>query len=180
MPVVFVLARRTSDSVGVYRESAIRRTESKKLFARSVKIGQPDDPAHRDILWCRVHEIELAGMLHQLGHARVVPQREHCFADTRLQHGRWVRIDLIREEVLHMIRCCRILRLYFELLHGGDEIFGAIDEIPVDGDSIHGKLVFAVSALMNDLHLLDDGRFSALSRACQIDDQLPELLVARD
>jgi hypothetical protein len=50
-----------------------------------------------------------------------------------------------------------------ELLHGTDEGFGAINDILVDGMPVEAQFVDAVAVLVDDLHLLDNGRLAALT-----------------
>lgn len=51
-----------------------------------------------------------------------------------------------------------------ELLHGTDECFGAVNDIFVDGMPVETQFVDAVAVLVDDLHLLDNGRLAALTR----------------
>jgi len=63
IPVVFVRARKTSDSTGMYSGSAILITSSKKLWALACKQGQV---GREDVLRGRVHQVELARVLEHL------------------------------------------------------------------------------------------------------------------
>lgn len=53
---------------------------------------------------------------------------------------------------------------YVELLHCADESFGAINDVLVDGMPVKAQFVDTVAVLVDDLHLLDNSRLSALAR----------------
>ena len=53
-----------------------------------------------------------------------------------------------------------ILRLEFELFQRFTDDLGPIEDIFEDGRAEHEPLVFRVPRLMDNLHLLDDGRLA--------------------
>ena len=79
----------------------------------------------------------------------------------------WVGVDLIFQQVISSLGVFRIHWLYFELSHGCDECFGAINDVFVDGEAVEGQFVLGVAILMDDFHLFYNRRLAALARACQ-------------
>ena len=55
------------------------------------------------------------------------------------------------------------MEVYPELAHGGDDGEEALDGVGVDDGSVVLALVRAVARLVDDLHLLHDGRLAALA-----------------
>ena len=53
-----------------------------------------------------------------------------------------------------------------ELLHRSNKCLCTVDDVFVDGQSVHGKFISGVSILMDNFHLLDNGRLSTLAGAC--------------
>ncbi len=56
-----------------------------------------------------------------------------------------------------------VVEVYPELAHGRDDGEEALDGVGVDDGPVVLALVRAVARLMDDLHLLDDGRLAALA-----------------
>lgn len=77
-----------------------------------------------------------------------------------------IGIDLIVEQVLAAITILIIHRFNVELPHGSYQGFGTIQNVFVDGQSIQGQLIFRITVLMDDFHLLDNGGLAALSGTC--------------
>lgn len=96
IPVVFVRARRTSDSVGMKSRWPIRCASSKKLQRRTAGLaaGPRRSGGQIDRLWGRVHQIKLVLMFHDFGNARILPQRHHSGRQLGVEGKGRVRIDV--------------------------------------------------------------------------------------
>lgn len=57
----------------------------------------------------------------------------------------------------------RPLGFYVELPEGVDQSAGTVDQVLVYRQAIHGEFVHRIAVLMDDLHLLHDGRLSAFA-----------------
>lgn len=107
-------------------------------------------------------------MLEDFWYARVAPDRGYGlpYPDVEGLFGIWV--DGVVDEVVAVFVVAGRLGLYLELPHGADERLCAIDDVLIDGEAVHGELLLRVAILVDDLHLLDDGRLAALSGACRM------------
>ena len=77
-----------------------------------------------------------------------------------------VRIDLIAQQVLAIVTILRIDRINVELPHRSYQGFGTIQDVFVDCQPIQRQLIFRITVLVDDFHLLDNGGLAALSRSC--------------
>jgi hypothetical protein len=119
-----------------------------------------------DGLWSRVHEIELARVLQDLWYTGVAPHGGDGLAYSHVEGLLWIWIYRVVDEVVAVFIVAGRLGLYLELSHGADEGLCAVDDVLVDGEAVHGELLLRVAILMDDLHLLDNGRLAALAGAC--------------
>jgi hypothetical protein len=118
------------------------------------------------ILWSRVHEVELARVLQDLWYTGVAPHGGDGLAYSHIERLLWIWIYRVVDEVVAVFIIAGRLGLYLELSHGADEGLCAVDDVLVDGEAVHGEFLLRVTILMDDLHLLDNGRLAALARAC--------------
>jgi hypothetical protein len=135
----------------------------KATRVRAVPWAGRDRP---NVLWGRVHEVEFARVLEHLADAAVAPQRGDGLANTGVEGFFRVRVDGVLDEVVAVLVVARDLGLDLELAHGANEGLRAVDDVLVDGQAVHGQLLLCVAILVDDLHLLDDGRFAAFAGAC--------------
>lgn len=75
-----------------------------------------------------------------------------------------VGVDCELHDELAVLNVFWVFWGYVELLHCADESFGAINDILVDGMPIQAQFVDTVAVLVDDLHLFDNSRLSALTR----------------
>lgn len=73
---------------------------------------------------------------------------------------------MLHQEVA-MLLVRRILDLDVELSHGTNQRLCAVDHVFEYSMAVERELVVCVAILVYNLHLLDDGAFAALSRACE-------------
>lgn len=121
-----------------------------------------------NILGRRIHQVELARVLKHLAYAAVAPQRGDGLTDSHVQRLLGVGVDGVLDEVVAVFIVAGDLGLDLELAHGADEGFCAVDDVLVDGQAVHGELLLGVTVLVDDLHLLDNGRLSAFAGACGV------------
>lgn len=55
-------------------------------------------------------------------------------------------------------------RFDIKLPHSSYESFGTVQHVLVDGKAVEGKLIFGVTILVDNLHLLDYRGFTAFAR----------------
>lgn len=67
-----------------------------------------------------------------------------------------VWIDLIAQQVLAVIPILRIHWFNVELPHRSYQGFGTIQDVFVDCQSIQRQLIFRITVLVDDFHLLDN------------------------
>ena len=119
-----------------------------------------------NVLWRRIHQVELARVLEHLADAAVTPQGCDGLADSCVQRFLGVWIHGVFDEVIAVLVVAGYLGLDLELPHGADEGFRAVDDVLVYRQAVHGELLLCVAVLVDDLHLLDNGRLAALARTC--------------
>lgn len=102
-------------------------------------------------------------MLQHGGYTGVLPQRLYGLTNAGVQVGGGICADVVVLEVLHVVSDLRGGGLDVELVHGADQPLGALEEVFVDGDAVHGQFLDGVSILVDDLHLFHDCRLAALS-----------------
>lgn len=107
-------------------------------------------------------------MLEHLGYARISPHGCNGLADPHVEGLFRVGVDCVFEQVVAVFAVAGALGADVELSHGADEGFGAVDDVFVDGETVHGELVLGVAILVDNLHLLDNGRLAALAGALRM------------
>lgn len=85
--------------------------------------------AVRNVLFGRVHQIELGLALHQLLPAWVIPHGLHGKADLRVDDGLRAGLHGDLEEVIAEGLGFRVYGFDFELPHGGDDGLGAFYQV---------------------------------------------------
>lgn len=145
--------------------SAIRFTSSKKL--RQGQQGAQRNAAI-NILWRRVHQIELGRVLKHLCYAGIPPNGCDGQAHPHVERLFWIGIHGVLQQVLAVLVVLGVLAVDVELAHGAYQGLCAVDDVLVDGEAVHGELLLRVAILVDDLHLLDDGRLAALAGACWV------------
>ena len=105
-------------------------------------------------------------MLEHLAYAAVAPQGSDGLTDSHVQRFLWVRVDSVVDEVVAVLVVAGDFWLDLELPHGANEGFCAIDDVLVYGQTVHGELLLCVAVLVDDFHLLDNGRLAAFARSC--------------
>jgi hypothetical protein len=102
-----------------------------------------------------------------LWYAGVAPHGRYGLSYPHVERLLGVRVDGVLDQVVAVLVVARRLWLYLELSHCADEGLCAVDDVLVDGEAVHGELLLRVAVLMDDLHLLDNGRLAALTGACR-------------
>jgi hypothetical protein len=120
-----------------------------------------------NVLWRRVHEVELARVLQDLGYAGVAPHGGDSLADPHVERLLGVGVNGVVDEIVAELVIAGRLGLDLELAHCANEGLCAVDDVLVDGEAVHGELLLRIAVLVDDLHLLDDGRLAALAGACR-------------
>jgi hypothetical protein len=105
-------------------------------------------------------------VLEDLWYAGVAPHGGYGLSDAHVERLLGVGVDGVVDQVVAELVVARRLGLDLELAHGANEGFGAVDDVLVDGEAVHGELFLGVAVLVDDLHLLDNGRLAALAGAC--------------
>lgn len=170
IPVVFVRARKTSASMGVYVGPQIRVTSSKKLVfssQQSIWGSLLDSRMVGHILRRRIHQIELALMFHDVGDTWVFPYTDDTLAHMRVQRRMRIRVHDVFQKEFRIIIVLRIDRADIKLGHGSNESLDAIEYIFVDGEAVEPEFLWGVAVLMDNFHLLHDCRLAAFSGTCQ-------------
>lgn len=105
-------------------------------------------------------------MLKDLWHARVLPYSGDGVGSFGRQRRIGIGIHCVFHYVVAILLAVGRLGRDVELSHGGYECLCTVDDILVDSVSVERKFVDAVTVLVYDFHLLDNGRLAALARAC--------------
>jgi hypothetical protein len=119
-----------------------------------------------DLLGRRIHQVEFARVLQDLGYARIAPHGRYGLAYSHVEWLFWIGVDGVVGQIVAQFGVAWILTRNVELSHGANKGFGAVDDVLVDGQAVHGKLLLRVAVLVYNLHLLDNSRLAALSGTC--------------
>jgi hypothetical protein len=106
-------------------------------------------------------------VLKHLGYAGVAPHGRDGLAHPHVERLLGIGVDSVVDKVVAELVVARRLGLDLELAHCADEGLCTVDDVLVDGEAVHGELLLGVAVLVDNLHLLDDGRFAALAGACR-------------
>ena len=104
-------------------------------------------------------------MVEDLGYTRIFPDGGYGSRASRVQMS--IRVGVYSE--LHDEFA--VLNIFgdfwsdVELLHGTNEGLGAVNDILVYGMPVEAQFVDTVAVLVDDFHLLDNGRLAAFTRA---------------
>jgi hypothetical protein len=106
-------------------------------------------------------------VLEHLGYAGVAPHGGDGLAHAHVERLLGVGVDGVVDEIVAELVVAGRLGLDLELAHCADEGLCAVDDVLVDSEAVHGELLLGVAVLVDDLHLLDDGRLATLTGACR-------------
>lgn len=122
----------------------------------------------QNLLRCRVHDIKLTWPLHAGSSDRIMIERVDRVDDIRAECEIWVSINAVVEDAVCVGSVFWLDGFQPQFLHGEDECLCRIDQVLVDCQSKCCQFLTAISALVNDLHLLDNCRLARLSTPCEI------------
>jgi hypothetical protein len=128
-----------------------------------------DCPVSQDVLWGRVHQVELVLVIKHLGDAWVLPKTGDCLACPWVKIGVGIRVYSVLHQEVAMLFVRRVLDLDIELSHGAYEGLCAVDQVLEYRVAVERELVVCVSIIVYNIHLLDDGALAAFSRAYERD-----------
>ena len=77
-----------------------------------------------------------------------------------------IRVHRVFQKILCVDVVLWINRGNVELSHSSYDSLDAIQNVFVDGQAVEAKLLWCIAVLVDDLHLLDDRRFTAFSGTC--------------
>jgi hypothetical protein len=119
----------------------------------------------RDSLFRGVVQLVLARALEALLHAGVLPEHRDGVANLR---GQAVALDLcgLHEDGLDVVLGALVIERQLERLHGLEDDAHRLHGVAEDDLLERLTLVARVTALVDELHLLEDGRLAGLSGTC--------------
>lgn len=102
-------------------------------------------------------------MVEDSGYTRIFPNCSDGGSTSRVQVGVRIGVNGELHDKLAVLDILRDLWGDVELLHGADKGFCAINDVFVNGMPVQTQFVYTVAILVDDLHLLDNSRLSALA-----------------
>lgn len=97
------------------------------------------------------------------GGARVLPDEHDRIAYHGIQGNIGVGFEIIVVQEVHIVADLLACGNETELVVGFYERLGAIEQILVDRQTVHGEFLHGIAILMDDFHLLDNRRLATFS-----------------
>jgi hypothetical protein len=121
----------------------------------------------RDLLSGRVVELVFTRTLETVLNTTVLPESLDCVADLRGKHIAF-NLSGLHEDSLYVIFHSLILKRKLEGLHGLENDAHGLNGVAEDDLLERFPLVARVATLVNELHLLQDGRLSGFTSTCSL------------
>lgn len=133
--------------------------------AMKVSLVKPTWRLLCNLLFGRVVELVFTRPLEALLHAGVFPKHRYGISHLRRKA---VALDLRRlhEDCLHMVLGALVVQRELERLHGLEDHTHRLHRVAEDNLLEGLSFIARVTALVDELHLLEDGRFSRFTSAC--------------